>query len=127
MPLARRDGLLSSSWDVDHPQPRIAAFVGDKRDAAAVPRPARRGGVELTVGQREGIPALARHQPELMPLPTEIRAVDDARTVRRPVRPRLPRRLFVAQLAQRRAGARLHPPEPAGAVEVAAIGDEDDL
>src|SRR5579859_5905085 len=86
-------------------------------------RPAWRRRVECAVCQWEWIAAFAGHHPELIPLTTEIRAVDDALSVRRPIGARLPGRFLVAELAQRRAGSRLHAPESAGAVDVPAIQD----
>src|SRR5881396_3054223 len=83
-PLPRLYTDLSRPWEFHHPQRRIAAFVGDVRNPLAVVRPARRRGIELAVAQRKGISPLARHQPQLIPLAAQIRAVDDACAVRRP-------------------------------------------
>ena len=128
-PLGGHHRLLAAADDVDHPERCVAAFVRDVGDAMPIARPARCRCVEVAVSQGEGIAALARHQPELIPLAAEVRAVHDPRPVGRPVRSGLPRGLLVAQLAQRRAppGACVHPPESARAVDVASVRDEDDL
>src|SRR5206468_1598100 len=104
-PLPRLYTDLSRPWELHHPQRRVAAFVGDVRNPLAVVRPARRRDIELAVAQRKGIAPLARHQPQLIPLTAQIGAVPDARAVGRPIGTRFPRRLFVAKLTQRRAGA----------------------
>src|SRR5437660_8355512 len=77
-PLRRLNTQFLGSRDFHHPERRIAAFIGDERDAAAIARPARCGCVELAVSKGQGITALARHQPQLNPLPAELGAVDDA-------------------------------------------------
>src|SRR6266516_2573177 len=89
--------------------------------------PARRCRIEFAIREGKGIAALARHEPQLIPLPAEVGAVHDARAVRRPVGPRLPGRLLVTQLARRGAGARLHPPKSSGAVKMPAVRDENEL
>ena len=75
---------------VDQPQRRVPRSIRDERDAAAVRRPARVGVVVIAVGQRKRITARRRQQPQLLPLPSEIAAVDDPRAVRRDVGPRVP-------------------------------------
>ena len=92
-------------------------------------RPPGRRRVEVAVGERKGVAAVARHQPQLVPLAAEVGAVDDAFAVGGPVGARLPGRLLVAQLARRghASRARRHAPEPARAVDVPAIRDADDL
>src|SRR5258705_2001630 len=121
------DLLLVPPEDVDYPERDVAGFVRDVRDTLAIARPAWRRRIELAVRKRERIAALARHEPELIPLPAEVRAVHDARAIGRPIGAPFPRRLFIAQLAQRSAGSRLHAPEPDAAVDVASVRDEDDL
>src|SRR2546425_12659423 len=95
----------------------------------ALPISPGRRRVEVAVGERKGVAAVARHQPQLVPLAAEVGAVDDPFAVGTPVGARLPGRLLVAQLARRGApsGARRHAPEPARAVDMPAIGHEDDL
>ena len=83
--------------------------------------------VEIAVGERERIAALRRHHPELVPLLSQIRRVDDALAVRRKIRTRLPCGFFVVNLARFGAGLRFHPPEAAGAVNVSAIRDEENF
>src|SRR2546429_378766 len=121
MPLTRFDPPLLAARHIDDPQRRIAALVGDVSNVLAVVRPARRGRVELAIGERKWIAALARHQPQLIPLSAEVGAVNDSLAIGRPIWPSLPGRFFVAQLAQRGAGARLHAPEAAAAVNVPAV------
>src|SRR2546427_1562924 len=123
------DLLAAAAGQLDHPQRGVAAFVRDVGDPAAVMRPPGRRRVEVAVGERKGVAAVARHQPQLVPLAAEVGAVDDAFAVGGPVGARLPGRLLVAQLARRghASRARRHAPEPARAVDVPAIRDEDDL
>src|SRR5207253_7770510 len=73
------------------------------------------------------VAAFAGHEPQLIPLAAEVGAVDHSGAVRGPVWPRLPGRLLVADLAQRRSGRRGHAPEPAAAVDMPAIRNEDQL
>src|ERR1700730_3354674 len=80
--------------------------------------------VEITVGDRERIATLGRHQPELVPLLPEIRRVYDALAVWREIRSSLPRRFFVVNLARFGARFRFHAPETARAIDVAAIRNE---
>src|SRR6476661_10354467 len=93
----------------------------------SVRRPARRRGVELTVGELDRVAAGRRKEPQLIPLPTMVAAVDDARPVARPVGTRLPCRLLEMQLARSCAGAGFHAPDAAGAVDAPAIRHEDEL
>src|SRR6476620_2713474 len=93
----------------------------------SVRRPARRRGIELTVGELDRVAARRREEPQLIPLPTMIAAVDDARAVARPVGARLPRRLLEMQLARSGAGAGFHAPDAARAVDPPAIRHEDEL
>ena len=123
----RNDRLHRAARNRHDAQRHVAALVRDERDAAPVRRPARPRVVALAVGQLEGIPALGRRQPELVALAPEVRAVDDAVPVARPVGVRLPVRLFLAHEAHRRAGLGIHAPEVSGAPHVAAVGDEDQL
>src|SRR4051794_213715 len=113
--------------ELNNPKPGISALIADVRDARAVGRPTRCGGVALAVGKLEGIGPVGGHQPELVPLSAEVRAVDHPLAVAAPVGPSLPGSLFVAELARlgtRRCG---HAPEPARAPDVSPIGNEDQL
>src|SRR5205823_1226899 len=105
----------------------VAAFVRDICDPPAVARPARRRGIELPVRERKHVAAFAGHEPQLIPLAAEVGAVDHSGAVRGPVGPRLPGRLLVADLPQRRSRRRGHAPEPAAAVDMPAIRNEDQL
>src|SRR3989454_4750794 len=87
----------------------------------AVARPARRRGVELAVGEGKHVPPVGGHEPQLIPLAAEVGAVYDAGAVGRPVGARLPRRLLVADLAQRRAGSGVHAPESTRPVDMPAV------
>ena len=58
------------------PTARVAALVADVRDAPAVRRPARVAAIELAEGQRQRRGAVRRGQPELVPLPAVVAAVE---------------------------------------------------
>src|SRR5271169_1690205 len=81
----------------------------------------------LVIRNRKGVAALRWHEPKLVPLLPQIRRVHDSLTVRREIRPRLPVSLLVVDFACLSAGFCFHPPEAAGAVGVAAIGNEQQL
>src|SRR5581483_11322436 len=93
--------------------------VRDVRDAVAIRRPARGCGVVVAVRELERTRTVGRHQPELIPLAPEVRAVDDA-AVAAPVRSRFPGGFFVVNFA---AAA----PDAAGAVDVASVRDPQQL
>src|SRR5207247_1089097 len=84
--LLRLDPLSPPARDIDDPQRRVPTLIRDVGDVLAVVGPARGSGVEVTVGERKGIAAFARHQPQLMPLAAEVGAVDDAPAVGRGVK-----------------------------------------
>ena len=121
------DPLPPSPRHVDHPERGVTTFVRDVRDPPAVVRPARRRGIELPVGERKHVAPLAGHEPQLIPLTAHVGAVNDAGAVGGPVGVGFPRGFLVADLAQRRTGGRRHAPEAAAAVDMPAIGDEDQL
>ena len=125
--LRRLDRLLASARHLDHPERRVAALVRDVGDPRPIPRPAWRGRIELPVGEGERVATLAGHEPQLIPLATEIGAVHDALAVRRPVGSGFPVGLLVPQLAHRCAGGGGHAPEPACPMDVPAIRDQDQL
>ena len=125
--LLRLDPLSPPARDIDDPQRRVPTLIRDVGDVLAVVGPARGSGVEVTVGDRKGIAAFARHQPQLMPLAAEVGAVDDAPAVGGPVGTGLPRGFFVADLPRHRARPRRHPPESARSVDVAPVRDEEKL
>src|SRR5881628_3129530 len=125
--LLRLDPLSPPARDIDDPQRRVPTLIRDVGDMLAVVGPARGSGVEVTVGDRKGIAAFARHQPQLMPLAAEVGAVDDAPAVGGPVGTGLPRGFFVADLPRHRARPRRHPPESARSVDVAPVRDEEKL
>ena len=58
----------------------------------------------LAVGQGEGVAALVGGDPQLVPLPAQVRGIGDAPAVRGPVGARLPGGLLVADLARLAAG-----------------------
>ena len=96
----RAADAASPETRVDQPERGVAGAIGDERDRAAVRRPARIGVVVVAVGERKRIAAVDRQQPQLLPLPPEITAVDDARAVGRDVGPAR------ATTSPRAAGAR---------------------
>jgi hypothetical protein len=112
---------------VDRPERNVAALVGDVHDLAAVGAEARGGGVVLAIGQRERLSSIGGHEPELVPLPAVIGAVDDAPAIPCPVGTGLPRRLLVAQLPLLGSRLRASPPEPPGAPDPAVVADVEEL
>ena len=120
-----RDELgLRAAGNCLRPQRSVAAAIRNERDPLSIRRPARRYVVEIAIGKRKRIAALGGHHPELVPLLSQIRRVDDALAVGRKIRARLPGGLFVMNLARLGARLRLHPPEAAGAVNVPAVRNE---
>ena len=70
---------------------RIAAFIGDVGNLAAVRRPPRCRDVEVAVGQRKRFcNAVNVSDPELMPLPAQIRRIGNSAAVRGNVRACVP-------------------------------------
>src|SRR5262245_29505909 len=88
--LLRNDGLDRSSRDRDDPKGDVAALVRHEGDAPAVRGPARPRLVALAVRQLERVAAGGGREPELVALASEVRAVDDAAAVARPVGMGLP-------------------------------------
>src|SRR5437667_12442454 len=62
-----------------------------------------------------------------MPLLSKVRGVHQAFTIGRKIRTRLPGGFFIMNFMCFGAGLRLHPPESASAVDVAAVGNEENL
>src|SRR5437867_13065355 len=62
-----------------------------------------------------------------MPLLSKVRGVHQAFTIGRKIRTRLPGGFFVMNFVRFGAGLRLHAPESASAVDVAAVGNEENL
>src|SRR5688572_29733618 len=122
---ARDDPLALAAGDGHRPQRRVAGLVGDVSDPRAVWRPARRGRVELTVCELNGLGALTEREPELVPLPSVVAAVDDAPGRAIPVWPGLPGGFLIVDFARGRTCTSFHPPQPARSVDPAAIRDED--
>src|ERR1700691_5407367 len=71
--------------------------------------------------------AVGGHHPELMPRAPQIGGVHHALAIGRKSRPRLPVRFLVMDLARLGPWRCLHPPKPARAVNMPAIGDEQNL
>src|SRR5437588_5327040 len=59
-----------------------------------------------------------------MPRPAEIGCVNDSLTVRRKIRPRLPRSFFIMYFARFGARFRLHAPETTRPINVPAVRNE---
>ena len=125
--LADIKAVLLAAKNFLHPQACVAFAIGNERDEAAIRREARGSCVELAVRKRNRAAARRRHGPELMPLAPAVRAVDDALSVARPVRPRLPGGFLGMNLARLGAGCGAHPPDASAAVQVIAIRDENNF
>ena len=107
-------------------QLRVAVAIGNEGNVRPVRRPSWAGFVPVAESQRKRLPASGGHQPQLQPVASEVRAVDDPCPVGREVRSRLPVGLLVTQLNRVRAGNRRRAPETPGAVNATAIGNEHD-
>src|SRR5580704_12843465 len=114
--IMRQKGMYGSDTSarnfLDH-QTRVEALVRDERDPGSIRRPARIDRVKtavkkkceaFVVGQRKRISAVCGHRPQLVPLLTQVRCVDDSLAVGRKVWPSLPRCFFVVKLARFRTG-----------------------
>ena len=106
------------------PQPQIAVFVADVRDASSVGRPARVRRVELAERQRQLRIAGERRQPQLMPLTSLVAAVQHAPAVRRDFRSRAPAGFFVHEAFELARAVDRGAAQVAGAVRDLAIGNE---
>ena len=126
-PLASHQLGLRSARDPLNPQRSISIAIRDERNLRPIRRPPRIRVVEVPVRNRKGIPTRGRHHPKLMPLPSQIGRVHHPRPVRRKVRARPPRGLFIMNFARLGARVRLDPPESAGPVNVSAIRNEQNL
>ena len=106
---------LRAAGNFLRPEGSVAIAIGNESNMLSVRRPARRDIVEVAVRKMKSIAALRRHDPQLMPLLSEIRRVNDALTVGRKVRPRLPGGFFVVDLGASAPGIafiRQNPPVP---------------
>src|SRR6266436_8998082 len=101
--------------------------VTDKGDELSIRRPSRICLVPITIGNWERVATLCRHQPQVLPLTAEIGAVDHARAVWGKIRAGFPAGFFVMNFVRFGAGFRFHQPEAAGAMDVAAVGDEENF
>ena len=126
-PLTRREGDALSADDLLNPDRSRAAAVGHERDPTAVGRPPWRGVVVLPVGERESVASGRRKRPELVPLPSQVRGIDDPASVGRDLEAGLPVRLLVVNLAPVGAGSRPHAKETAGTVDSSAVRNVEDL
>ena len=137
---------------IENPDRRVAAAVGDEGNLFSIGRPAWIGVLVIAVGQRKDIATMVSHHPELVRLAAQVRGIDHALAVGRPIGPGLPSGFFVMNLRAgivgwrrhdlqarewsarhlgwlrgRSDGLGIHPPETPGAVDVSAVGDVDDL
>src|SRR5580704_3563659 len=106
---------------------RVAAFVGNKSDLLSIRRPTRVRLIPISIRNRKCVASIRWHQPKVLPLPTQIRAVHHPRTIRRKVRPSFPARLLVVNFSRFRAQLRLHAPEPTSSMDVPAVRNEQNL
>src|SRR3972149_1480453 len=95
LPFRNRHFLLCSAHSFLDPERSISIFVRNKCNFLSVTRPSRSRYIKLSVGKWKRISSFGSHDPELVPLPAQVRTVDDAFAVRRPVRSRFPCGLFV--------------------------------
>src|SRR5690348_4491749 len=105
----------------------VPALIRDVGDARSIGRPAGGGGVTGFIRELERVATVAGHEPELVPLTSEIGAIHHALTVPAPVGASLPGGLLVTKLVRLGTGVRGHAPETAGSPDVPPIGDEDQL
>src|SRR6267143_5948764 len=94
MPLRGVDASSRAANDLLDPKRRIALFVADVSNPAAVGRKACLGTIELAEGQRQRCRTLHGRQPELLPLAAVITAKQDPPAIRCDLRLRAPRRFF---------------------------------
>src|SRR5688572_33055804 len=83
--------------------PRVAPGVGHERDRTPVGRPPRHRRVVLAVSELERRLTVLRREPELVPLPADVRAVYHPPAVARPVGISPPGGLLRVNLTQGRA------------------------
>ena len=121
----RLDLSFCCAGHVEHPQRGVSALVRDVGNVPRIARPARTRRVERAVGELERHAAVARHEPELIVLRADVRAVHHTLAVGRPVRPRLPRRLLVVDEPHRVARLGAHAPEAARPPDLSAVRDDD--
>ena len=119
--------LLTARIGVDEPEGRVAIPIGDEGNRLVVGRPAGVRVVVIPVRQRKRVAPADRQQPELLPLSSDIAAVDDSRAVPRRVGPRAPRRFLVVQEPGLTRSVCRQSNQVAGAMCKFAVRDEDDL
>src|SRR3954471_4297222 len=92
-----------SARNLDDTKSGVALLVGDIGDVSPIRRPASSRRVAFTVGQLQRVATIRSHQPELMPLAAQVRAVHHSLAVAAPVGPSLPRGLLIPKLPRLRA------------------------
>src|ERR1700730_3871602 len=118
---------LCSAKNFLRPKRSVPTAVRSEGDPLSIRGPAWSHIVEVTVRKRESIAALSRHHPQLVPLLSQVRCVQDPLSVRREIRSRLPSRLFVVDLVGFGPRLGFHPPETTGTVNVTAVGNKKDF
>ncbi len=122
--LLRLDSALPGAGQRLQPQLRVFTSIGNERKCLSVRRPAHVGFVPVAVRDGKCVAALRRHDPQLVPLPPKVRAINHARAIRRKIRPRPPICFLVVNFARLRSRLRFHAPEAAGAVNVPFVRNE---
>src|SRR5205809_1977368 len=100
MALGGIDASSAAANDFLNPERRIAFFIADVTNVAAIGRKPCLGTVELTKGQREWRGTLYSGQPELLPLAAMITAEQNPAAIGRDLRLRAPRSFFTEDFFQ---------------------------
>src|SRR6202011_5129720 len=115
------DLRLFTARNLQRPQRNVPTTIRNERDALPIRRPARIDVVGFSIGYRKRLAPFRWHEPELVPLLTEVRSVDQPFSVGRKIWARLPSSLFIMDFMSRRAKFGLHSPKTASAVNMVAI------
>ena len=128
-PPADLDFRVLSAEGLEQPQARHAIAVRHVDDPLPVRRPARLEVVPVAERQLVGLAALDGQHVKVVELAAAMRAVDDARTVGRPLRPGAIERFLAQDLGRLRHCGRgdRRSPDCTGTQRDAAVRDEDHL
>ena len=124
MPLRRVDTNSRAANDVLDPERRIALFVADVANVAAIGRKSCLGTIELSKGQREWRGTLYSVQPELLPLAAMITAEQNPPAIRCDLRLRAPRCFFTKDFFQILWRVHSHAPDITCSISDFPIRDE---